>query len=155
MNKFFVPLLLGSMFVFMNNASAVEKPELLIKFKEDIFTEVIRSHGPQIESKTVLNWCQFNELADEVGLTVNELKRVVYDSFIVAGTKNVQATEIARKMSDSDWDLYNSALFSDITRYKNGIQQGLNFAHPTPESKTKFCLQFEQKALKAARTLTH
>ncbi|WP_415887542.1 hypothetical protein ACMXYR_05265 [Neptuniibacter sp. QD29_5] len=155
MKKLFISLLLGCSFLVVNKAAAAEQPDLLIKLQRDIFTEMIRSHGPQIENQTVLNWCQHNDLADEIGLTVNGLKRAVYDSFIVAGSQNVQATEIARQMSDDEWDLYNNALFSDIRHYRTGIKKGLEISLANKPAREKFCKQAEQQAMKTAQTITH
>lgn len=134
---------------------ASEKNDLLMRFQKDIFAEMIRSHGKQIETETVLQWCQYNDLADEIGLTENELKRAVYDSFVVAGTDNVKATEIARKMSNDSWDLYYSALFSDIQSYKEGLKKGFGYLYSASESYQDFCEKIENKVLKEARTITN
>lgn len=155
MKNLFIYLLLSSSVLVTNEAFAAEQPELLIKLQRDIFSEMIRSHGAQIEDQTVLSWCQYNELAEEIGLSVNGLKRAVYDSFIVAGSQNVQATEIARQMSDDEWDLYNNALFSDIKRYRKGIKKGLDLSLPKKSDKEKFCLRIEKQALRTAQTITH
>lgn len=155
MKNYLTPLVLCGFLTISCQVSAAEPTELLIKLQRDIFTEMLRSHGPQIEDKAVLTWCEQKDLAEEVGLSINGLKRAVYDSFIVAGTKNVQATEIARQMNNDDWDIYNNALFSDISRYQQGIQKGLNLSYPSAKGKSGFCQQAEQHALKAAQTVSH
>lgn len=132
-----------------------EQAPLLITFQKSIFEEMIRSHGTQLESESVLNWCSLNGLADEIKLSTNELKRALYDSFIVAGTQNVQATEIARQMTDDQWRLYNHALTSDIKRYQDGISKGLSVSLATKKKKNTFCIEAEALALKAAQTISH
>ncbi|MDO6515186.1 MULTISPECIES: hypothetical protein [unclassified Neptuniibacter] len=144
------------------NADTTQKQEemtqnspLLIKFQKAIFAEMIRTHGNEIHAEPTLNWCGLNELADELKLSDTGLKRAIYDSFVVSGTQNVQATEVARQMNDDDWKLYRFAMLSDIERYKAGIAQGLALALPTPESKKAFCSLAEKQALKAAQTISH
>ena len=147
-------VLLGAV-LSSSNLAALEQPELLIKLQKDVFIEMLRSHGDQIESSAVLNWCGHSELADEISLSTNGLKRAVYQSFIVAGTQNVQATEIARQMSNEEWKLFNNALFSDIKRYQDGLGQGLELSLAKKDKKNAFCHQIEQQAIKSARTLSH
>ena len=132
-----------------------DQAPLLITFQKSIFEEMIRSHGTQLESESVLNWCSLNGLANELKLSTNELKRALYDSFIVAGTQNVQATEIARQMTDDQWKLYNHALTSDIKRYQDGISKGLSVSLATKKKKNSFCTEAEALALKAAQTISH
>lgn len=134
---------------------ASEKSDVLIKFKKDIFAEVIRSHGEQIETEVLLRWCQFNDLADEVGLTENALKRVVYDSFVVAGTDNVKATEIARKMADESWDLYNFSLFSDLSSYREGLRKGLDISYSEPDTYKNLCHKVEGETLEEMRIISN
>lgn len=134
---------------------ASEKSDVLIKFKKDIFAEVIRSHGKQIETEVLLRWCQFNDLADEVGLTENAIKRVVYDSFVVAGTDNVKATEIARKMADESWDIYNFSLFSDLSSYREGLKKGLDISYSEPDKYKKFCHKVEDETLEEMRIISN
>lgn len=153
MKKLFIFLFLSFPVLTTNKTLATEQPELLIKLQNDIFSEIMRSHGSQIQEQTVLSWCQFEGLAEEIGLSVIGLKRAVYDSFIVAGSQNVQATEIARQMRDDEWDLYNNALFSDIKRYQAGIKKGLDLSHPQTSDKETFCQHIEQQALKTAQTI--
>lgn len=154
MKKYAVILCLFITFITSATPDNNEKiSPLLIKFQQDIFAEMIHTHGDQIESEVILDWCGLNELADKIKLSTNELKLAIFNSFVVAGTKNVKATEIARQLSDDDWDVYNHALFSDIHRYKEGIAKGLSYAFPD-KSKT-FCHQTEIKMLKIAKTLTH
>jgi hypothetical protein len=135
------------------HVSALEQPDLLIKLQKDIFIEMLRSHGDQIESSTTLEWCGHTELAEEIGLSTIRLKRAVFQSFIVAGTQNVQATEIARQMPDEEWKLFNNALFSDIKRYQEGLGKGFNISFPTNNKKLEFCNQVENDAINSARTL--
>ena len=155
MKNYLTNLVLCGLLTISYQASAADPTELLIKLQRDIFKEMLRSHGPQIEDKAVLTWCELKDLAEEIGLSKNGLKRAVYDSFIVAGTQNVQATEIARQMNDDDWDIYNNSLFSDLSRYQQGIQRGLYTAYPTEKAKADFCQQAEQKAFKTAQTVSH
>lgn len=152
MNKYAFLFCLSITFTtFAAPANTEPQAPLLIKFQQDIFAEVIRSHGHQIESEVILDWCKLNELSGEIKLSNNELKRAVFDSFIVAGTKNVKATEISRQMSNDDWDIYNHALFSDIRRYKDGITKGLVYAFPDKDKKQNFCRQSEVKILELAQ----
>lgn len=136
-----------------NPLLALENPQLLIKFQKDIFTEMIRTHGHQLESESVLKWCGYDELAEELSLTTNGLKRAVFQSFVVAGTQNVQATEIARQLPDEEWAIFNNALMSDIKRYQEGLSKGLSLSFKTAKSKKRFCNEAEQLAFKSARTL--
>ncbi|UTW02892.1 hypothetical protein KDX31_16390 [Amphritea atlantica] len=153
MNKFmYISLLIFSM-VSSAAAMASEKKDLLIDFKKDIFAEIIRSHGKQIETEVLLRWCQFDDLANEIGLTENALKRVVYDSFVVAGTDNVKATEIARKMADESWDLYNFSLFSDLSSYREGLKKGLDISYSEPDMYKNFCHKVEDETLEEMRII--
>ena len=132
MKKYLTNLVLCGLLTISYQASAADPTELLIKLQRDIFKEMLRSHGPQIEDKAVLTWCELKDLAEEIGLSKNGLKRAVYD-----------------------WDIYNNSLFSDLSRYQQGIQRGLYTAYPTEKAKADFCQQAEQKAFKTAQTVSH
>jgi hypothetical protein len=83
MSKYVFLFCLGMTFTtFAAPASSEQQTLLLIKFQQDIFAEVIRSYGHQIE------------LSGEVKLSLNELQRTVCDSFIVTGNINVKAAEV-------------------------------------------------------------
>jgi hypothetical protein len=155
MKAFLFLLTFGTLLLVINKSFAIEQPDNLIKLQRDIFTEIIRSHGSQIENQTILNWCEYEELAAEIGLSIIALKRAVYDSFIVAGSRNIQATESARQMSNEEWALYNNAIHSDINHYRTGIKKGLEISLPNKTDKDAFCLQAEQQALRTTRTITH
>ncbi|KXJ56182.1 MAG: hypothetical protein AXW15_14380 [Neptuniibacter sp. Phe_28] len=134
---------------------ATDNAPKLIKFQQAIFDEMIRTHGNEIKAEPTLHWCGLDELADELKLSDTGLKRAIYDSFVVSGTQNVAATEVARKMNDDDWKLYRFAMLSDLERYQEGISQGLSIAVSTPEAKKKFCSLTEAQALRAAQTVSH
>jgi hypothetical protein len=154
MKKYTIILCLCITFITsVATANTEKKSPLLIKFQQDIFAEMIHTHGDKIESEVILDWCGLNELADKIKLSTNELKRAVFNAFVGAGTKNVKATEIARQLSDDDWNVYNHALFSDIHRYKEGIAKGLFYAFP--DKSESFCRQSEIKILKIAKNFTH
>ncbi|MEH6813326.1 MAG: hypothetical protein V7677_12415 [Motiliproteus sp.] len=125
--------------------------ELLDKFRTDIIEEIHRTHGKEIEMSTILAWCGMADLSAEMALTGRALKRAVYDSFIVSGTQNIQATEISRKMDDDNWDRFSSSIYSGIEQYKFGLIQGVSHADINKE---KFCSRAEEKALRAIRVLS-
>ncbi len=153
MKKFTPGLLsLGLLFGATQVAAQAEAP-LLMQLQKDIFAEMLRFNGEQMKTATVLQWCGNPELASEFALPPDARKRELFQAFVVAGTQNVAATEIARKMPDDRWDLFSHAMNSDLDRYLEGLNQGLTLAFSTPNAKTQFCQQQEQHAIESARVI--
>ncbi len=149
--KILLPLSILTLSFVSSVTYSSETSKLLDDFRADIMEEIYRTHGTEIEMATILSWCGMDELSEEVALTGSSLKRAVYDSFIVAGTQNVKATEISRKMNDSDWDRFNSSFYSGLEQYKSGLIQGISH---TDINKEKFCSKAEANALREIRVLS-
>ncbi len=147
-----IPWLLSLMFSTTQAVAQAEAP-LLMQLQKDIFAEMLRFNGQQLKTASVLQWCGYPELASEFSLPPDARKRELFQAFVVAGTQNVAATEIARKMSDDRWNLFNHAMNSDLDRYLEGLHQGLSLAFTTPAAKAQFCQQQERHAIESARVI--
>ncbi|MFW1677076.1 hypothetical protein ACFVYJ_04760 [Pontibacter sp. JAM-7] len=153
--KFMHCLYLGFTFCTVSVlCQAQETAPQLIKLQQDTVSEMLRFNGDKIRAGAILRWCGLEELANEVELPPTERQREMFQAFIVAGTQNVAATEIARKMSDDQWALYNHALISELAQYRQGLTQGLNLAFANPKAKQRFCTQQEYLSMQSLRVLT-